>query len=219
VKLPGYKTHPEVLLTDTVGFIQKLPTNLVAAFRATLEEVQQADVLVHVIDISNPAWEKQERAVKTVLSEMGVGDKPMVRVLNKIDLLDPEDAEYLKYEAAFAENTVAVSALYGDGLQDFVAVVEEAMCDLLVAIEMEIPYSEGHELNAIHEQGNVETIDYRPNGTYVVGKVPAAIANRLAEYSVNPEAFAAASMEPAKGDDGIDWVAIGRGRHTHSDSE
>lgn len=210
VKLPGHKTHPEVLLTDTVGFIQKLPTNLVAAFRATLEEVQEADVLVHVIDVSNPSWEKQERAVNTVLSEIGIEDKPIVRVLNKIDLLDPEDAEYLKYEAAFSDNTVAISALYGDGLQDFVAVVEDALSDLLVPIEMEIPYNKGDELNAIHEQGNVETIDYRPNGTYVVARVPASIANRLAQYSLINEEV----VEETADEDEIDWVAIGRGRHT-----
>jgi GTP-binding protein HflX len=210
VKLPGHKTHPEVLLTDTVGFIQKLPTNLVAAFRATLEEVEEADVLVHVIDVSNPAWEKQERAVKTVLAGIGV-DKPMVRVLNKIDLLDPEDADNLKYESAFSDKTVAVSALYGDGLQDFVAVVEEALCDLLVQVELEIPYDEGHELSAIHEQGNVETIDYRANGTYVLARVPAKIANRLADYRVDADSVAAATQAEDK--DEIDWVALGRGRH------
>jgi GTP-binding protein HflX len=209
VKLPGYKTHPEVLLTDTVGFIQKLPTNLVAAFRATLEEVEEADVLVHVIDVSNPAWEKQERAVKTVLSEIGV-EKPMVRVLNKIDLLDPEEAERLKYESAFSDLTVAVSALYGDGLQDFVAVVEEALADLLVQVEVEIPYSMGDELSAIHEQGNVETIDYRPNGTYVLARVPQKIANRLAKYNVDAASVAAAEDNK----DEIDWVALGRGRHS-----
>jgi GTP-binding protein HflX len=189
----------------------KAATDLVAAFRATLEEVKEADVLVHVVDVSNPSWEKQERAVKTVLAEIGVCDKPMVRVLNKIDLLDPDDAEQLKYEAAFAEYTVAVSALNGDGLQDFVAVAEEAMMDLLVHIEMEIPYSKGHELNAIHEQGNVETIDYRADSTYVVARVPTAIANRLAEYSVDPESLAAAEAEKDK--DEIDWVALGRGYH------
>jgi GTP-binding protein HflX len=210
VKLPGYKTHPEVLLTDTVGFIQKLPTNLVAAFRATLEEVQEADVLIHVIDVSNPTWEKQERAVLSVLNDIEAGGKPIVRVLNKIDLLDSEDAEYLKYEAALTENTVAVSSLYGDGMQDFVAVVEEALSDLLVPIEMEIPYSNGDELNAIHEQGNVETIDYRENGTYVVGRVPRAIAMRLDQYSLNKVEAAPAAKNAA---DEIDWVAIGRGRH------
>lgn len=219
VKLPGYKTHPEVLLTDTVGFIQKLPTQLVAAFRATLEEVQEADVLVHVIDVSNPAWEKQERAVRTVLADIGASDKPIVRVLNKIDLLDPEDVEYLKYESALMENSVAVSSLQGDGLQDFVAVVEDALADLLVPVEMEIPYSKGDELNAIHEQGNVETIDYRPTGTYIAGRVPRSIANRLARYSLNqPEDETENQTRRKKGrnggdDDEIDWVALGRGRH------
>lgn len=212
VKLPGHKTHPEVLLTDTVGFIQKLPTNLVAAFRATLEEVQEADVLVHVIDVANPSWEKQERAVKAVLADMGV-DKPIVRVLNKIDLLDPDDAEYLEYEAAFSDTTVAISALYGNGMQDFVAVVEEALADLLVPIEMEIPYSKGDELNAIHEQGNVETIDYRPSGTYVLARVPAAIANRLQEYSITEEETVTQAKEEIDGEE-IDWIALGRGRHT-----
>ena len=223
VKLPGHKTHPEVLLTDTVGFIQKLPTQLVAAFRATLEEVQEADVLVHVIDVSNPVWEKQEIAVRTVLADIGASDKPIVRVLNKIDLLDPEDAEYMKYEAALMENTVAVSSLLGDGLQDFVAVVEDALAGLLVPVEMEIPYSKGDELNAIHEQGNVETIDYRPTGTYVAGRVPRSIANRLAQYSLNPDLTANQSNNDknkkkrkknnAPDDDEIDWVALGRGRH------
>ena len=210
-KLPGYKTHPEVLLTDTVGFIQKLPTHLIAAFRATLEEVQEADVLVHVIDVSNPSWEKQERAVLKVLADIEANDKPIVRVLNKIDLLEPDEAEYLKYEAALSDKTVAVSCLYGDGMQDFVAVVEDALASMLVPIEMEIPYSKGVELNSIHEQGNIETIDYRPTGTYIAGRVPKAIAMRLAEFSVNkPSAPAVVS----KKNDDIDWAAVGRGRHT-----
>jgi len=220
VKLPGHKTHPEVLLTDTVGFIQKLPTNLVAAFRATLEEVEEADVLVHVIDVSNPAWEKQERAVRKVLDDMNVSGKPVVRVLNKIDLLDPDDAEYLKYEAAFSDNTVAVSAINGEGIQDFVSVIEEALSDLQVSVELEIPYSKGQELNTIHEQGNVETVDYRPNGTYVVARVPTALANRLAEYSVAEEPRTV-ETKPSRSDteDEIDWVALGRGRHQTSDHD
>lgn len=212
VKLPGYKTHPEVLLTDTVGFIQKLPTHLVAAFRATLEEVKEADVLIHVIDVSNPMWEKQERAVISVLEDIGAADKPLVRVLNKIDLLDPEDAEYLKYEAAMASQlTVAVSALQGDGLQDFVAVVEEAMSGLLVPVELELPYSMGDELNSIHEQGNVEVVDYREKGTYVRALVPQSIANRLDAYSVVKDA--SAPVKDKAEEDEIDWVALGRGRH------
>ena len=216
VKLPGYKTHPEVLLTDTVGFIQKLPTNLVAAFRGTLEEVREADVLVHVIDVSNPSWEKQERAVRSVLGDIDCSDKPIVRVFNKIDLLDPEDAEYLKYEAAMTDNTVAVSSLNGDGMQDFVAVVEDAMSSLLVPIEMVIPYERGEDINIIHEQGNVETIDYRTSGTYVVARVPQAVAQRLDEFSVNKDAdpLELKPSDNGEKDDEIDWVALGRGRHS-----
>jgi GTPase len=215
VKLPGLKTHPEVLLTDTVGFIQKLPTHLVAAFRATLEEVNTADVLVHVIDISNPTWRKQERAVLSVLSDIGASDKPVVRVLNKVDLLEPADAEYLRYEAAVAKHTVAVSALHGDGVGDLVACIEEALADLLVPIEVVIPYSKGVELNAVHEQGNVEVVDHRADGTYVRALVPEAVANRLERYRVQPDAkkVVAKSQSTSQGDNEIDWVALGRGRH------
>uniref|UniRef100_A0A6T7J2N9 Hflx-type G domain-containing protein n=1 Tax=Attheya septentrionalis TaxID=420275 RepID=A0A6T7J2N9_9STRA len=214
IKLPGYKTHPEVFLTDTVGFIQKLPTHLVAAFRATLEEVREADVLIHVMDMSNPSWEKQEQAVLSVLGEIDCGNKPIIRVMNKIDLLDPDDAEYIRYEAAMMSDSVAVSSITGDGMQDFVAVVEDSLGDLLVPIEVEIPFDKGDDLNLIHEVGAVETVDYRATGTYVVGRVPKAVANRLAPYYVN--GFGAEAMAKSKEnfpDDEIDWVALGRGRH------
>lgn len=216
VKLPGDSAHPEFLLTDTVGFIQKLPTNLVAAFRATLEEVEEADVLVHVIDVANPSWDKQERAVRAVLSDMGVGDKPVVRVLNKIDLLEDEEAEMLRYEAAFAENTVAVSALYGEGMEDFVEAVEDALNSMLTPIELVIPYSNGQDLSVIHEQGVVETIEYQEKGTYVLGRVPQATANRFQKYSISGETTS--QEQPKKksttDDEEIDWVALGRGRHS-----
>eukprot|EP00545_Synedropsis_sp_CCMP1620_P011392 CAMPEP_0119015312 /NCGR_PEP_ID=MMETSP1176-20130426/10781_1 /TAXON_ID=265551 /ORGANISM="Synedropsis recta cf, Strain CCMP1620" /LENGTH=622 /DNA_ID=CAMNT_0006968591 /DNA_START=97 /DNA_END=1965 /DNA_ORIENTATION=+ len=217
VKLPGYKTHPEVLLTDTVGFIQKLPTHLVAAFRATLEEVKEADVLVHVVDVSNPVWVKQEKAVRQVLAEIDAAEKPIVTVFNKIDLLDPEDAEYLKYEAAVNDYQVAVSSLTGDGLQDFVAVVESALSGLLVPIEVEIPYAKGEDLNAIHEVGAVETLDYRADGTYVVGRVPKSLAMRLVPYNVAENDETATGTD--EDDDGIDWVALGRGRHSVTKEE
>lgn len=218
VQLPGLKTHPSVLLTDTVGFVQKLPTHLVAAFRATLEEVQEADVLIHVIDVSNPTWEKQESAVLSVLRDMGALDKPIVRVLNKIDLLDAETAEYLSYEAALTDNTVAVSALQGDGVTDFVAVVEDSLQELLIPIEVEIPYSMGDELSAVHEQGHVEVVDYRTNGTYVMANVPRSIANRLEAYSVVDKDSSSEQAEKLTdgGEEEIDWVALGRGRHSET---
>ena len=149
VKLPGYKTHPEVLLTDTVGFIQKLPTQLIAAFRATLEEVREADVLIHVMDVSNPTWKKQEASVLRVLEDIGVAsNKPIVRVLNKIDLLP--NAEDIKYEAAMVPSSVAVSSLTGDAMEDFVAHVEDALSEQLIPIEVEIPFSNGEEVRYIY---------------------------------------------------------------------
>ena len=215
VKLPGLKTHPEVLLTDTVGFIQKLPTHLVAAFRATLEEVREADVLVHVIDISNPSWKKQERAVNAVLADIGAADKPVVRVLNKIDLVNHVDAEYYRQEASMTDMTVVVSALNGDGIGDFVSVVEDAMSELLESIEVIIPYSKGDELNSVHEQGNVEVVDYREQGTYVRAYVPKSIANRLAPYSIRePQSPFTDGKNKKTMYDTDDWVAIGRGRHS-----
>jgi len=213
VKLPGYKTHPEVLLTDTVGFIQKLPTQLVAAFRATLEEVKEADVLVHIVDVSNPSWRKQEASVTDVLEDIGAGEIPLVRVFNKLDLLDPEDAEMIKYEAACAEDfSVGISSLTGEGLGDFVAVVEDALSGLLVPVELELPYSCGNEVNLIHEIGSIEVIDYREKGTYVLGRVPRSLAMKLDQYSVTAAANDGVNDE-SNGSDEIDWVALGKGRH------
>lgn len=214
VKLPGYKTHPEVLLTDTVGFIQKLPTNLINAFRATLEEVQDADVIIHVIDVTHSAWRQQEASVEKVLNDIKVSkDVPVIRVLNKIDQLDPEEAEELKYKVALEETpTVAVSALTGDGMQDFVAVVEDALIEFLVPCHFEIPYDKGEELNRIHEIGNVDTIDYRATGTYVYCRVPKSLANRLKPYCVEPALTSFDSDNEIEEND--DWAILDHERRT-----
>ena len=105
VRIPGVKI-PEILLTDTVGFVQKLPTNLVAAFRATLEEIAEADILIHVTDITNEARRKQEAAVLRELGIMGLTDTPVVTVWNKIDMV-PKLSEYYKNEAKKRDQTVA----------------------------------------------------------------------------------------------------------------
>jgi GTP-binding protein HflX len=119
LRLPGGDT---VLLTDTVGFIQRLPTQLVAAFRATLEEVTEADILLHVIDASHPNVEEHLRAVTEVLEELEASDKPTITALNKIDLVtDPGGLEKLEQEVA---HPVEISALTGDGLMDLLAEIE-----------------------------------------------------------------------------------------------
>jgi GTP-binding protein HflX len=163
-------------------------------------------------DVSNPCWRKQENSVTSVLGEIGAGDKPIVRVFNKLDLLNANDAETLKYEAAVSEDySVGISSLTGEGLGDFVAVVEDALSGLLVPVELEIPYSCGNEINHIHEVGSIEMIDYREKATFILGRVPRSLAMKLQQYSV-----AASDHEDDKRKnayDEIDWVALGKGRH------
>ena len=108
-------------------------------------------MLVHVMDVSNPVWQKQEMAVLQVLDEIGAGEKPIVRVMNKIDLLDSDIAEDLKYDAIM-QNSVAISALSGDGIVDFVGTVEDAMLGLLQPIEVLLPYSHGKEVSVINDE-------------------------------------------------------------------
>lgn len=120
----------------------------------------------------------------------------------------------LKYEAACSEDfSVALSSLTGEGLSDFVAVVEDSLSDLLVPIELELPYSCGNEVNLIHEVGSIEVIDYREKGTYVMGRVPRSLAMKLDKYSVG-------NIEDANSETGdeIDWAALGKGRHAKKEA-
>lgn len=171
-------------------------------------------------DVSNPCWRKQEVSVSSVLKEIGAGDKPIIRVFNKLDLLDPEDADILKYEAATCPNgefSVGISSLTGEGLGDFVAVVEDALSGLLVPIEILLPYSCGHEVNRMHEVGSLEVVDYREGGTYVYGKVPRSLAMKLEQYSIqHEESIGSKTTRGEKvnaSEDEIDWAALGKGRH------
>ncbi|CAN0132583.1 unnamed protein product [Ectocarpus sp. 12 AP-2014] len=183
VKLSGLKVHPEVMLTDTVGFIQKLPTNLVAAFRATLEEVMEADVIVHIVDVSSPSREKQESAVTGVLGEMKASDKPRLTMWNKLDLLPEEEQEQVRVDAEERDElTVAASAMTGEGLDDFVTCLEEAICALLFKVEAVVPYSRGDLLSRVHELGACDTEKYTDAGTLIQARVPAELLNRLEPY-------------------------------------
>ncbi|CBJ33718.1 PHflX, plastid HflX GTPase [Ectocarpus siliculosus] len=183
VKLSGLKVHPEVMLTDTVGFIQKLPTNLVAAFRATLEEVVEADVIVHIVDVSSPSREKQESAVTGVLGEMKTSDKPRLTMWNKLDLLPEEEQEQVRVDAEERDElTVAASAMTGEGLDDFVTCLEEAICALLFKVEAVVPYSRGDLLSRVHELGACDTEEYTDAGTLIQARVPAELLNRLEPF-------------------------------------
>jgi GTP-binding protein HflX len=176
----------EVLLTDTVGFIQKLPTDLVAAFRATLEEVVYADLLLHVVDASAPAALAQASTVDQVLAELGAGQKPTVVALNKVDLLGP--AGLRRVVAAFGERyptVVTLSALRELGLERLGQVIDEASDSDMVALELLVPYGREGVLNELRQVGGLEETEYTERGTLARGRAPRQVVHRFEEYLVS----------------------------------
>ncbi len=174
VTLPGGRL---ILLTDTVGFIQKLPTQLVAAFRATLEETAEADVLLHVLDATHPQALGQARAVLETLEDIGAAGKPMVTALNKVDRLeDPRRALEGMQELPAC---VPISALRGIGLDELLRAVEEALEADLVPLEVFLPFSRGDVIQMIREQGVVEREQYTEKGVRIVARVPRRVAGMV----------------------------------------
>lgn len=171
------KNGREFLLTDTVGFIQKLPTMLVAAFRATLEEISESSLLVHVVDISHPLAEQQIDAVDKVLSELDVLSIPRLMVWNKVD--KASNPQKIKLEAEKREDVVCISALNGDGLNEFCNAVQEKLKDSMVWVEALVPFDKGELLSTIHQVGMVERTEYTENGTLVKAHVPLRFARLL----------------------------------------
>ncbi|HRW47470.1 MAG TPA: GTPase HflX [Caldilinea sp.] len=182
VKLPSDRL---ALFSDTVGFIQKLPTMLVAAFRSTLEEVTEADLLVHVVDISHANMEEQIAAVEEVLDDLGAADKPIVVALNKIDRLDrsdPDDAQMLAQAVADNPAAVLISARKGWGLDDLLSAVDNALKQRMAMVDVLIPYSRGDLVAMMHEHGTVESEEHTETGTHLIGHLPMNLAGRLAPY-------------------------------------
>jgi len=168
----------DYLLTDTVGFIEKLPHQLVEAFKATLEETVLADLILHVVDAAAPEERRiaDMEAVDAVLEEIGAGDKPRLLVLNKADLLEAEEAREAQLRHPEA---VLVSALRGEGLEGLAERIEVAFEDTLAEVELLIPYSEGARLHELHELvGEVERSD-REDGVLVHARVPIAELHRF----------------------------------------
>ena len=179
IKLPG---GTEVLLTDTVGFIQKLPTSLVAAFRATLEETAEADLLLHVVDVAHRNALQQAQTVEHVLREIHAADRPVVTALNKIDLLpDPQAAIEV---AARYPHGVAISAAKGLGLAQLMARLELALAGSMVRITVDIPYAENALVALFRRHGIVEREAFGPAGTRLEGFVPQRLVEAFAPYMV-----------------------------------
>jgi GTP-binding protein HflX len=177
-------TGREVLLTDTVGFIQKLPTDLVAAFRATLEEVTEADVIVQVLDVSSPTVLEQAATVEQVLSDLGAKDKPRVVALNKVDLLGPSarrraiGAISSRYPGA-----VAISATQRTGFGELLTAVDRSSRGDTVDFEILVPYGKESVLATLRKVGGVERTEYAEGGTRAWGWVPRHLAGRFEAWS------------------------------------
>jgi GTP-binding protein HflX len=182
-----------LLLTDTVGFIQKLPTDLVAAFRATLEEVTEADLIVQVLDLSSPAVEVQAATVEQVLADLEAADKPRVVVLNKVDLLGP--ASRRRAVSALSQRypgAVAISATRRTGFGELLAALDQASRGDSVPLEILVPYGREGVLAELRKIGGVERTEYVEGGTRAWGWVPRHAAGRFAGYG-NP-----AETKPAR---------------------
>src|SRR5438309_5391614 len=162
----------EFLLTDTVGFVQQLPTTLVAAFRATLEEVNEADLLVHVVNAAYPQVNRQVEAVEQVLEEIGAAGRPMIIALNKADLL-PAGIELKLTGMAEALPAVKVSALQGEGIDDLLQCISTALVAQFVALDVLIPYQHGDLVALFHQFGTIEHESYEEGGTHLCGHMPA----------------------------------------------
>jgi GTP-binding protein HflX len=172
------------LLTDTVGFIRKLPHQLVDAFAATLEETLFADLIVHIADASMPEQELVEMvaAVEDVLADIGAGERPRLLVLNKVDLLDDERRRELSYRHPGA---VQVSAATGDGLDELREAIETRFLRTLRPMELLVPYQEGGRLSELHDvAGEMEREDTAA-GVRVKARVPAGAAARFERFEVD----------------------------------
>jgi GTP-binding protein HflX len=172
------------LVTDTVGFIRKLPHQLVEAFKATLEETRIADLIVHVVDGSEPAQARDAAiaAVESVLEELGAGDRPRLLVFNKLDLLDEEGRRELLVGVPGA---IGISAATGEGIEELRERISDAFESTLCEVELLVPYSQGGRLSELYELAGDLTRDERGDGVLVKARIPAALAHRFADLELN----------------------------------
>jgi GTP-binding protein HflX len=161
----------EILLTDTVGFIQKLPTKLIAAFRATLEEVIEADILLEVVDASHENAIEQSETVNEILEELDVLGKLRVTALNKIDLLDEPD----ELDTSLYPNAVPVSALRQEGLDELCEKIIEVLANNMDTVQVLIPFSKGDLVELFHRRGHIDQEIHKPEGVYIAGRIPPSL--------------------------------------------
>ena len=179
LKLPSGQ---EILMTDTVGFIRKLPHHLIEAFRSTLEEAKYADIILHVVDASNPQMDEQMYTVYETLQNLGVKDKPVITVFNKIDRMEdtwvPRDLR--------ADYHVKISAKTGEGITGFLQSIEAVLRERKVEIEALYPYKEAGKIQKIRKYGELQEEEYREDGIFVRAFVPAELYGQVRPEGVTP---------------------------------
>jgi GTP-binding protein HflX len=181
VTLPSRR---QVLLSDTVGFIRNLPTTLVSAFRATLEEVQRAALLLHVADVTSPVALEQQRQVEEVLGELEVQDKPQIHVMNKVDLL-PESKRAVLINN---DKVVHVSAAKGIGLDALLSAIDKAIIeDPVYRAKLRIPQSDGKSLSLVEAKAQITKREYRGENVYLEVQAPESVLRKLKTYVVSQE--------------------------------
>lgn len=168
----------QALMTDTVGFIQKLPTSLVEAFQATLEEISEADLLLHVIDVTHPFASSQSEAVLSTLKDINADHIPILNVLNKIDRL--EYPELAMDALELNDDAVAISAQKKTGLPELLAAINQKLYESLSEVHVDLPFSQGALISQFHEQGMIDHIEHTPTGVVIQGRLPGRL---LASYS------------------------------------
>jgi len=167
--------NQKVVFVDTVGFLHKLPHHLIEAFKATLEEVVRADILIHVLDISHPRAKEHINDVYEVLRELGAYDKPIITALNKTDLL--ESPFLVDRFFNIAENSIAISALNGVGMKDLIEKLNSQLSGLIQKIDVFIPSNKMGLVSRIYEEGNVLNADYCSDGVYISAEVSKRLKN------------------------------------------
>lgn len=180
VVLPGGKA---VLLSDTVGFIQKLPTTLIAAFRATLEEIAEADLLLHVVDMSHPHARQQIETVEETLTQIGVPSIPRLLVLNKMDKAEAEGVQFDRSWATDYDAVIPISAQTGTNLEQLIAEVERVLMAHMTPIDVLIPYQRGDLLSQVHELGIIDEETSTEHGTRIRAHIPVRFAPLIMEFS------------------------------------
>ncbi len=180
VNLPNSRV---CLFTDTVGFIQKLPTQLIAAFRATLEEISEADLLLHIVDITHPNAQAHWQSVQETLHVLNADKIPTITVLNKIDKLpDPIEANSI---TKIYQDAIAISAKMRLGISELLTMVEKQLFYSFVPVTVNLPYQQGRLISLFHEFGKIESITHKKGGVLIEGKIPARYVLLFENYFTN----------------------------------